>query len=110
MAQLEAGLEGAGLPVDIALFDTFGAFDTVLANPGAFGFTNTTEACLDNLQAFLAGCPGYLFFDFTHPTTFTHQILARGLLSAVPSLPAGVLVLVGAGLVALLGRRGPRTE
>jgi phospholipase/lecithinase/hemolysin len=110
MAQLEAGLQGAGLPVDIALFDTFGAFDTLLANPGAFGFTNTTEACLDNLQAFLAGCPGYLFFDFTHPTTFTHQILGLGLLSAVPSLPAGVLVLVGAGLVALLGRRGPRTK
>jgi len=110
MAQLEAGLEAAGLPVDITLFDTFGAFDAALNNPGAFGFTNTTEACLDNLEAFLAGCLGYLFFDFTHPTTFTHQLLGRGLLAAaVPSPPAGALVLVGAGLIALIGRRSRRT-
>ena len=107
MAQLEAGLDGAGLAVDISIFDTFSAFDSVLNDPGAFGLTNTTQGCLDNLEAFLAGCPGYLFFDFTHPTTFIHQILGEGLLAAapsVPSLPAGVLVLVGAGLLALIGR------
>jgi phospholipase/lecithinase/hemolysin len=112
MAQLEAGLDAAGLSVDITIFDTFGAFDAVLANPGAFGFTNTTEGCLDNLQAYLAGCPGYLFFDFTHPTTFTHEVLAQGMRAVtppVPSLPAGVLVLMGAGLVALIGRRSRRT-
>lgn len=108
MTQLEAGLEAAGLTVDIALFDTFGAFDLALNDPAALGFTNTTEECLDNLEAFLAGCPGYLFFDFTHPTTFTHQLLAGGFRAAVPSLPAGALVLVGAGLFALLGRRRRR--
>jgi phospholipase/lecithinase/hemolysin len=106
MAQLEAGLEAAGLPVDITVFDTFSAFDAALNNPAAFGFTNTTEACLDNLDAFLAGCPGYLFFDFTHPTTFTHQLLGGGLLAlAVPAPPAGALVLLGVGLIALIGRR-----
>jgi phospholipase/lecithinase/hemolysin len=110
MAQLELELESAGLPVDIAIFDTFGAFDAVLNNPGAFGFTNTTEGCLDNLNAFLAGCPGYLFFDFTHPTAFTHRMLAQGLLAAVPSLPTGALVLLGAGLAPLVGRRGRRME
>jgi len=109
MAQLEAGLDAAGLPVDITVFDTFGAFDTALNNPGALGFTNTTGQCLDNPEAFLADCPGYLFFDFTHPTTFTHQLLARGFRAAVPSLPSGVLILVGAGLVALFGRRSRRT-
>ena len=110
MAQLELGLASAGLPVDIAVCDTFSAFDAVLNNPGAFGFTNSTEACLDNLDALLAGCPGYLFFDFTHPTAVTHRILAQGLLVAVPSLPAGALVLLGAGLAALAGRRGRRME
>jgi phospholipase/lecithinase/hemolysin len=109
MAELEVGLETVGLPVDITLFDTFGAFDAALNNPGAFGFTNTTEPCLDNLEAFLAGCPGYLFFDFTHPTTFTHQLLGLGFAAAVPFPPAGVLVLVGAGLLALVGRRSRRT-
>ena len=111
MAQLEAGLDAAGLSVDITIFDSFGAFDTVLSNPGPLGFTNTTEGCVDNLAAFLAGCPGYLFFDFTHPTTYTHRFLGLGLWAAapsVPSLPAGVLVLVGAGMVALIGRRRRR--
>jgi phospholipase/lecithinase/hemolysin len=108
MAQLEAGLDAAGLAVDITIFDTFGAFDTALNNPGPLGFTNTTEGCVDNLAAFLAGCPGYLFFDFTHPTTYTHRFLGLSLWAAapsVPSVPAGVLVLVGAGMVALIGRR-----
>jgi phospholipase/lecithinase/hemolysin len=109
LAQLETGLEAAGLPVDITVFDTFGMFDTVLNDAGAFGFTNTTEGCVDNLEAFLAGCPGYLFFDFTHPTTAAHELLGLGFRavvpSSVPSPPAGLLLVMGAGLVALSGLR-----
>ena len=109
MADLETGLEEAGLPVDITVYDTFALFDDVLANPEAFGFTNTTDSCLDNLDAFRAGCPGYIFFDFTHPTTQAHRLLGLVFSAAVvPAPPGAVLVLVGAGLVALLGRRRGR--
>jgi phospholipase/lecithinase/hemolysin len=106
MNDLEAGLEEAGLPVDIVLFDTFGGFDSVIANPEAFGFTNVTDQCLADLNAFLAGCPGYLFFDFTHPTSQAHRLLGLGFHAAVVPAPSGaVLMLVGAGLVALIRKR-----
>jgi phospholipase/lecithinase/hemolysin len=106
MNDLEAGLNGAGFPVDIVLFDTFGAFDSVLANPGAFGFTNVTDGCLDDLDALNAGCPGYLFFDFTHPTTQAHQLLGLAFAAvAVPAPPGAILMLVGAGLAVLIGKR-----
>ena len=110
MADLETGLEEAGLSVDITLYDTFALFDSVLANPEGFGFTNTTDSCLDDLDAFRAGCPGYIFFDFTHPTTRAHRLLGLAFNAAVvPAPPAAVLILVGTGLAALLGcgrRRG----
>lgn len=108
MSLLEQELEANGVPVDIRLFDTFTAFDTVLNNPQAFGFTNTTEQCVENLDALLAGCPGYVFFDFTHPTAQAHARLGLGFAATVvPAPPAAVLA--GAAALLLLGRwRGRR--
>lgn len=106
MTALEESLNAAGLPVDIRLFDTFAAFDNVLANPAAFGFTNTTDQCIENLDALLAGCPGYLFFDFTHPTAQAHRLLGLGLIeTAVPAPPVAVLVVTGVALLAIRWRR-----
>jgi phospholipase/lecithinase/hemolysin len=103
MSALEAGLEQAGLSVDIDVFDTFSAFNTVLANPSAFGFTNTTDQCVENLDALLAGCPGYVFFDFTHPTAEAHRLLGLGLIeTVVPGPPTAALLL--AGVMVLVGR------
>jgi phospholipase/lecithinase/hemolysin len=107
MNDLEAGLEAAGLPVDIVLYDTFAALESARANPEAFGFTNVTDQCIADLDALLAGCPGYLFLDFTHPTSPAHRLLGLGFASAVvPAPPGAVLVLAGAGLVALIRKRG----
>jgi phospholipase/lecithinase/hemolysin len=104
MSLLEQELEANGLPVDIRLFDTFTAFDTVLNNPQAFGFTNTTDQCVENLDALLAGCPGYVFFDFTHPTAEAHRLLGLGFATTVvPAPPAAALAVAGAALL-LLGR------
>ncbi len=101
MADLETGLG-----VDIVLYDTFGAFADVRANPEAFGFTNVTDQCLADVDAFLAGCPGYVFFDFTHPTSQVHRHLGLRFHAAVVSAPPGaVLVLVGIGLAVLIRRR-----
>jgi phospholipase/lecithinase/hemolysin len=115
MSSLEQGLQDAGLPVDITVYDTFSAFDTVLTNPQAFGFTNTTDQCVENLDALLAGCPGYVFFDFTHPTAHAHRLLGFGFASAVvPAPPAAALALAGSAMLLLapvaeaLRRRQPR--
>ncbi|HKZ05037.1 MAG TPA: SGNH/GDSL hydrolase family protein [Methylomirabilota bacterium] len=107
MDLLEQGLEANGVPVDIRVFDTFTAFDTVLNNPQAFGFTNTTDQCVENLEALLAGCPGYVFFDFTHPTSQAHGRLGLGFAATVvPAPPAALLALAGAALLGLGRWRG----
>lgn len=71
---LAQGLQSlaSGAPVDIVQMDVNSAFNAVLANPGAFGFTNVTETC----EA-LASCDGYLFWDGIHPTTAGHALLAQ---------------------------------
>jgi phospholipase/lecithinase/hemolysin len=105
LADAMSALE-TGLGVDIVLYDTFGAFDNVRADPEAFGFTNVTDQCLADLDVLLAGCPGYVFFDFTHPTSQAHRLLGREFHAAVvPAPPGFVLVLAGAGLVALIRKR-----
>jgi phospholipase/lecithinase/hemolysin len=103
----DAGLAGAmaslalQLGVSITVFDTFGAVDQILNNPAAFGFTNTTQACLANVAAFLAGCPGYVFFDSVHPTTAAHAILGDQLSSAVPGPSTAALLTAGAVVAGL---------
>jgi phospholipase/lecithinase/hemolysin len=106
LALLAGGLGLLGLPVEITVFDTFGAFDEVLTHPAAGGFTNITDQCVENLAVLLSGCPGYLFFDFTHPTTATHRILGSLFFSAVPAPSSALLLLAGVvGVAGWLRRR-----
>jgi phospholipase/lecithinase/hemolysin len=96
------------LEVRIDVFDTFGSSEEVLSDPQAFGFTNITEACVDNLQDLLAGCPGFLFFDAVHPTTAAHALLGASFFAAVP-WPSTLALLIGAGgALLLVGARGRR--
>lgn len=85
---------------EIVQFDTFGAFTALQANPGAFGFTDATHACV----AFPAECnPNtWLFWDSVHPTTAAHQVLGAMFAAAVPEpsslvLVATLLLLMGTG-------------
>jgi outer membrane lipase/esterase len=99
VAQLSAGynttlftsLQGAGIRV--IPVDTFSLFNEMLANPGAFGFTNvTTPACgpfppfsTTANSFFCYGgnlvAPGadqsYVFADAVHPTTAAHRVIAQ---------------------------------
>jgi phospholipase/lecithinase/hemolysin len=101
-------------------FDTFALLQQVAAHPGDFGFTNVTDPCLVN---FFVGsvidpakpvtvCPNpdeFLFWDINHPSAATQQILANGMLSAIPE--PGSWLLVGIGLVAVFSiRRGRRAS
>lgn len=94
-------------------YDSFGFLQHVVKSPPEFGFTNVTDACLQGL--FVAPPPtgpvsicstpdDYLFWDTLHPSAHAHELLAQGMLLAVPE-PATMLLL-GISLVALrLGTR-----
>jgi thermolabile hemolysin len=78
-----------GARLDIQLFDTNALFTRLFDDPGAYGFRNITESCLDinrkGMSNFLESharrpdCHDpdtFVFWDILHPTTRTHRILA----------------------------------
>jgi phospholipase/lecithinase/hemolysin len=102
----------SGLPgIHITLFDTFAFFNAILANPAAFGFSNTTAPCLTgNLLTggSICGDPGsYLFWDSLHPTAAAHAALGDAFAQAVVPEPA-TLTMVALGLAAAAARRRRR--
>jgi thermolabile hemolysin len=102
-----AGLKAQyGSNLNIQIFDTYTLFNNVLANPSAYGVTNTTQSCLNitsdsslnyfESHSLRSGCTGstvggYMFWDLLHPTTHTHQVLGNAVTAFVtanfPSVP-----------------------
>jgi phospholipase/lecithinase/hemolysin len=65
------------LPITIYEFDTYSQFMEVIADPGAYGFTNATDVAYDEYTGALVPNPEeYIFWDGVHPTTVSHQVLA----------------------------------
>ena len=82
---------------EIVQFDTYRFFNDAIANPGKYGFTNTTERCVDNL---LNGrCNPYdntwLFWDGSHPTTYAHSLIGAEFRASVPEPETILLVAIG---------------
>lgn len=86
----------------IHFFDAYGALNDIVANPGAFGFGNATDACAMSVSC-IADPQGYFFWDGIHPTTAGHATMARLALAEIPE-PATFLLLM-AGLVAVFALR-----
>jgi phospholipase/lecithinase/hemolysin len=104
--QLDARRSAYG-DITLVEFDTFTAFDAILADPGAFGLVNVTDPCLGADLVSVCGDPsGYLFWDGVHPTTRTSDILAAQFYSRIEAaIPEPeTYALIGAGLLLLMWR------
>lgn len=117
-----AGLEqrlislSATTSASIFYLDVFGIFGSILDDPAASGFTNTTDQCR-SVSFFIfeiecANADEYLFWDEIHPTTAAHKFLgleafalleSGNALRAVPEPAVLWLMLLGFG--AVVGRR-----
>jgi outer membrane lipase/esterase len=85
-------------------FDIFGVVGGIVANPGAYGLVNVTDACGAAVNACSSSLGTSLFYDGIHPTAAGQALLATAMINTVaaavpePStwlmLAAGVAVLV----------------
>jgi outer membrane lipase/esterase len=80
-------------------FDLFAETGKVISDPGAYGLSNVSDACL------LGACDAssYLFWDGIHPTTRGHQIIAQAAYAAAIPEPQ-TYALFALGLAALAWR------
>ena len=106
---LDAGVRSLPLPAgtNIIQMDVFSAFNVILANPAAFGFTNVTQACLSVTSCLTGGIAAqnqFLFWDDIHPTSAGHELLARyaSLLLSTESIAPAVAPLGEASFQARL--------
>lgn len=68
-------LAAANPGVNLVQMDWFSAFNVVVANPAAFGFTNVTSSCFTGVSI-CANPDSFLFWDSVHPTAAGHELLA----------------------------------
>ncbi len=98
-----------GFDAGIIQFNVFGALTQVLNDAAAYGFTDTTQGCLDTGTSSVCSDPGsYAFWDDVHPTARLHQVLANEVLAAVPEPAEWALLLAGLGMVTVLAKRRER--
>jgi len=97
-----ASLGGSGL--EISFFDIFTRTNEVVANPGAFGFTNITGQCVNAPAG--TNCDQYLFWDDVHPTRAAHALIASNAVAVLPEPSTAVFLLLGLAGLAARRRRG----
>ena len=96
--QLANSLSGlrATLNVSITELDVYAGNQAILADPAAFGFTNTTGTCLEIGGAGVCANPDeYLYWDGTHPTAAAHAIIGQSALAVIP-IPAALPLMLSA--------------
>lgn len=96
---LAARLQGEA---GVTLFDAFSFLSGVVQNPGAFGFSNATDAC-----GAIAGadCSQYVFWDGLHPTAAMHRVIAQAVYAAVVPEPETYALMLAGLLVMVIGVR-----
>lgn len=89
------------LPKGAIYFDTFGLMHQVVANPGAYGFTDVTDPCFNGVTV-CSDPSQYLFWDDFHPTSAGHNLLAEQFYDAATPEPSTLLML-GTGIAGVIG-------
>lgn len=83
-------------PSTVKTFDVFGLYNSITADPSAFGFNNITDACGNPSLGCSADIDHALFWDGIHPTSAGHALLAQRVLAlAVPEPSTYAMFLVG---------------
>ncbi|NND20517.1 MAG: VPLPA-CTERM sorting domain-containing protein [Silicimonas sp.] len=91
--QLDAWFAGA----KFSYFDVNSLFLQALGPNNPLGYTNWTQACLDNLAACQGNEDTWVFWDSIHPTESVHAAIAGAFVDQVAPvpLPAGFPLLLG---------------
>ena len=84
----------SSLPSGVLFYDTATLLRSIVANPGAYGFTNVTDPCFNGATV-CANPSQYVFFDSFHPTSATDRLAAEGFLETVTPEPATFVVVLG---------------
>ena len=88
----QALLGAIGSDPDIKLFDIFGLMNAAIADPGAFGLSNVTDACAQ-FSACIADPSNFLFWDGIHPTSATEAIISDAMEALVVPEPSTLALL-----------------
>jgi outer membrane lipase/esterase len=88
----------------VSTFDIFGLGTSLALNPGAFGFTDVTNAC-GAIAA--ANCDTYAYWDGIHPTAAAHAVIADAFLvvAGVPEPSTWIMMFVGFACVGFVAYR-----
>jgi outer membrane lipase/esterase len=89
-AMNNALLAAIGTDPDVTLFDDFALLNEVIADPGAFGLSNVTDAC-----AQFSSCDPsqFLFWDGIHPTSAAEAIISDAIEALVVPEPSTLALL-----------------
>jgi phospholipase/lecithinase/hemolysin len=101
-------LRSANPGVTISVVDLYASTNAILANPGAYGFTNTTDEGINAPPG--ANLNQYLFWDDVHPTAAGHALIADYAFAALPepaTLTLACFAALGMGLLYHGGGRPP---